>query len=218
MSFSSSGLLQFPELKDLLGKYAGSAAGRALVEELEPHRDRARLESDLAEAGEAIGYLRETSGAQEAKAGAAIRLRFDQLRDIETPARILRVEGASLDGREILDLFHTLALAGEYRGILLGVAERFPLLARRATKLADLRGLARQYSRSFLPDGSLSDDASVALRRIRRDIERQQRSIQESLERFLRVHRDDGTLQEDFVTIREDRYVVPIVAGQKGRV
>ncbi|MBV8834115.1 MAG: Smr/MutS family protein, partial [Acidobacteriaceae bacterium] len=49
-------------------------------------------------------------------------------------------------------------------------------------------------------------------------IERQQRSIQESLERFLRVHRDDGTLQEDFVTIREDRYVVPIVAGQKGRV
>ena len=87
MSFSSSGLLQFPELKDLLAKYAGSAAGRALVEELEPHRDRARLESDLAEAGEAIGYLRETSGAQEAKAGAAIRLRFDQLRDIETAQR-----------------------------------------------------------------------------------------------------------------------------------
>src|SRR6202162_2675971 len=48
--------------------------------------------------------------------------------------------------------------------------------------------------------------------------ERQQKEIQGSLNRFMRAHRDDGTLQEDFVTIREDRYVVPIVAGQKGRV
>ena len=47
---------------------------------------------------------------------------------------------------------------------------------------------------------------------------RQQKSIEESLERFLRAHRTDGTLQEEFVTIRDDRYVVPIVAGQKGRV
>ncbi len=218
MSFSSTGLLQFEELKELLFNYAGSVAGRALVDEIEPHRDRARLESDLAETGEAIAYLRDVSGAQEAKAGAAIRLRFDQLRDIEASAGVLRVEGASLDGREILDLFHTLALAGEYRGILLSVSERFPLLGRRAAKLADLRTLARRYASAFLPDGSLADQASVALARIRRDIERQQRSIQDSLDRFLRTHRDDGTLQEDFVTIREDRYVVPIVAGQKGRV
>ena len=71
---------------------------------------------------------------------------------------------------------------------------------------------------SFFPDGSLTDDASVALRRIRRDIEKQKGSINDSLQRFMRAHRQDGTLQEDFVTIREDRYVVPIVAGQKGRV
>ncbi|MBV9156901.1 MAG: Smr/MutS family protein, partial [Acidobacteriaceae bacterium] len=103
-------------------------------------------------------------------------------------------------------------------GILLSVSARFPRLAHRATLLADLRDLGRHYQRAFLPDGSLSDEASVALRRIRRDIERQQKNIQESLDRFLRAHRTDGTLQEDFVTIREDRYVVPIIAGQKARV
>lgn len=218
MSFSSAELLQFEELKDLLARYAGSSAGRDLVAALQPHSDLLALESDLAEAGEAIAYLREVSGAQTAASGAAIRLRFDQVRDISDAVRILKVEGASLEGRQILDLFQTLALAGEYRAILLSLAARFPRLARRAAQLADLRDVARHYQHAFLPDGTLADTASVALRRIRRDIERQQRSIQESLERFIRAHRSDGTLQEDFVTIREDRYVVPVVAGQKGRI
>ncbi len=218
MSFSSTDLLQFDELKDLLAKYAGSPAGRELVAALEPHSDLPVLESNLSEAGEAIAYLRELSGAQTAGSRAAIRLRFDQLRDIKAAVRILRVEGASLDGRQILDLFQTLALAGEYRAILLSLVARYPRLGRRAAQLADLRDLTRRYQHAFLPDGTLADEASVALRRIRRDIERQQRSIQESLERFIRAHRSDGTLQEDFVTIREDRYVVPVVAGQKGRV
>jgi DNA mismatch repair protein MutS2 len=218
MPFSSTEILQFDELKELLAQYAGSTAGRQLVSALQPGNDLYVLEGELAEAGEAITYLREVSGAQTAGSGAAIRLRFDQLREIEAPLRALKVEGASLDGREILDLFQTLVLAGEYRGILLSVSARYPRLAQRATRLADLRDLARRYQRAFLPDGTLADEASVALRRIRRDIERQQRSIQESLERFIRAHRSDGTLQEDFVTIRDDRYVVPIVAGQKGRV
>lgn len=218
MPFSSTGLLQFDELKDLLAKYAGSAAGRELITALEPHHERSALEAGLGEAGEAMAYTREVAGAQTAGSGAAIRLRFDQLRDIEGPVRVLKVEGASLDGREIMDLFQTLALAGEYRAILLSVAGRYPRLAHRSTRLADLRDLARRYQRVFLPDGTLADDASVALRRIRRDIDRQQRSIQESLDRFIRAHRSDGTLQEDFVTIREDRFVVPIVSGQKGRI
>jgi DNA mismatch repair protein MutS2 len=58
----------------------------------------------------------------------------------------------------------------------------------------------------------------VALNRLRRDIERQQRQIQSSLERFLKTHRDDGTLQEEFITLRNDRFVVPVVAGQQRKV
>jgi DNA mismatch repair protein MutS2 len=218
MAFRSAGLLQFAELTDLLTRYAGSAAGRELVADLAPHSDRFTLESDLADAGEAILYLRELSGAQETARGAPVRLRFDQLRDISASLRILHVSGASLDGRQIMDLFHTLAIAGGYYGALTALSDRFPRLARRAHGLADLRPVARRYENAFLPDGSLADGASVALGRIRRDIEKQQRSIQDSLDRFMRAHRADGTLQEDFVTIREDRYVVPIVAGRQSRV
>ncbi len=215
MPFSSIDTLQFPELLELLARYAGSLAGRSLVYGLEPNGSRAELEAALTEAGEAITYLSDAGGDSK---NSLIRLRFDQLRDVEGPVRTLMVQGASLDGRQILDLFHTLALAGEYRGVLTSLSHRFPMMAGRAHRLADLRDVAKRYLRAFLPDGSLSDEASVALGRIRRDIGKQQKGIQDSLERFIRSHRQDGTLQEDFVTIREDRYVVPIVAGQKGRV
>ncbi len=209
---SATTVLQFDELKTLLARFAGSAAGRALILGLSPQSHRAALESALTEVAEAIAYLRDTEKHE------AVPLRFDRVRDTESQIRALQIEGVSLQGREILDLFHTLDVAGEYRAALLAAAARHPRLAQRARSLADLRDVARRYARVFLPDGSLSDDASVALGRIRRDIFRQQKSIQESLEKFLRAHRSGHTLQEDFITVREDRYVVPIVAGQKGRV
>lgn len=218
MAFSSSDLLQFPEVRHLISNFAGSDAGRSLVMGIQPHSDLTLLQSDLAEADEAMRYLGELGGAQVSGRGIAVRLRFDQLHDIGPALQVLPVDGARLDGREILDLFRTLEIAGECKAILTGVAARFPLLANVGNRLADLRPLARRWQHAFLPDGSLSDSASVALGRLRRDIEKQKRSIQQSLERFLRSHRSDGTLQEDFVTIRDDRYVVPIVAGQKGRV
>ena len=56
MSFSSLLTLQFPELLDLLARYAGSVAGRALVYGLEPNAERMELENALKEAGEAIEY------------------------------------------------------------------------------------------------------------------------------------------------------------------
>jgi DNA mismatch repair protein MutS2 len=49
-------------------------------------------------------------------------------------------------------------------------------------------------------------------------MERQRRNITGSLERFLKEHRDDGLLQEEFVTIRNDRFVVPVLPGARKRV
>src|ERR1044071_6220581 len=56
------------------------------------------------------------------------------------------------------------------------------------------------------------------MNRLRRDIERQRKAIQDSLERFLKRHRDEGILQEEFVTIRNERFVVPLIAGQRRKV
>ena len=104
------------------------------------------------------------------------------------------------------------------RSILNAVAERFPRLGARGHAIGEFRALLKDLEGKILPDGTVADHASVALARIRRDIEKQKKSIQSSLERFLRAHQEEGILQEEFVTIRNERFVVPVIAGQRRRI
>src|SRR5947208_14199684 len=97
-------------------------------------------------------------------------------------------------------------------------AERFPRLGQRAQAIGEFRALLNDLSGKIGPDGSVPDHASVALGRLRRDIDRQKKAIQESLERFLRAHREEGVLQEEFVTSRNERFVVPVIAGQRRKL
>jgi DNA mismatch repair protein MutS2 len=210
--------LEFESLRAIVARYVRSALGRAELSALAPSPDRNWIESALAEASEAIAYLRASAQPQAASRGAAIRIRFA---DIDDPARAiarLRIEGATLEPAEIFEIARLLDLASEARSILIGARERFPKLGAIAAAIVDLHELANDLRGKILPDGSVADTASVALARLRRDVERQRRLIQESLERFLRAHQEDGTLQEDFVTIRNDRFVVPVVTGRERRV
>ena len=73
-------------------------------------------------------------------------------------------------------------------------------------------------SARFSPTASLADDASPELGRIRREQERQQRVIEESLRAALRKLSSDGATQEDLITIRGDRFVIPVRSELKRRV
>jgi DNA mismatch repair protein MutS2 len=211
-------VLEFEALRALLGRYVRSSLGRSELERAAPVADRAAIEASLADAAEAILYLRAASQPQSASRGAAIRVRFDDVADPGSAVARLRIEGATLEALEILELARLLDLASEARSILASAREKYPRLAAHASAIADLRGVLAELQGKILPDGTLADHASVALARLRRDAERQRRLIQDSLERFLRAHREDGTLQEDFVTIRNDRFVVPVVTGRERRV
>jgi DNA mismatch repair protein MutS2 len=211
-------VLEFEGLRRLLARYLRSPLGQAELAGIAPASDRAWIESALANGAEAIEYLRAASQPQPASRGAAIRVRFDLNADPAPAVARLRIEGATLEAAEIFELAHLLDLASEARGVLVSAREKFPRLAAHAASIADLREIAAELRGKILPDGSLADHASVALGRLRREAERQRHQIEESLQRFLRAHHEDGTLQEDFVTIRNDRFVVPIVTGRERRV
>ena len=214
----SEPVLEFETLRALLARYVRSSLGRAELIKISPTSDRAAIEDALADTREAVAYVSTSSQPQPASRGAAIRVRFDDIAELGPTLAQLRIEGATLDGTEIYELSRLLDLAAEARGILLSASEKFPRLAVHAVKIADLRELVHDLRGKILPDGTLADHASVALARLRREYEKQRHLIQESLERFLRAHREDGTLQEDFVTIRNDRFVVPVVTGRERRV
>jgi DNA mismatch repair protein MutS2 len=218
MNRTSLDLLEFEGLRQLLGRFVQSPLGRAELEQVQPVADRSFLESTLADVREALAYVRLSMEPQQPARGAAIRVRFDSVPDVAAASHMVGVEGAILEPRQILDMTQLLERSVEIRGVLLSASERFPLLGARAEQLVDLRDVLRDLRGKVLPDCSIADDASVALRRIRRDIEKQRKQIQISLERFVRAHRDDGVLQEDFVTVRNDRLVVPVAAGQQRHV
>ena len=215
---TSAEVLEYEPLRQLLGRYMASPLGRRELAKVQPHADLERLTDDLAEAGEAIGYLRLASRPQPAARGAAIRVDFNGLPDLEAAVNKLRIEGASLEPKEIFDVFLLLDRAADAKSVLTAAAERFPRLGHRAQTIGDFRALLKDLEGKILPDGTVSDHASVALARLRRDIERQKKAIQESLERFLRSHREEGILQEEFVTIRNERFVVPVIAGQRRKL
>ena len=214
----SPDLLEFESLRRLIGRYVRGPLGKDELEKLAPNSDRAALENALADVAEAIAYMDASHQPQAAGRGAAIRVHFDAIPDVSLALPLLRIEGAALEAQQILDLTRLLEQAGEIRSVLNVAAPKYARLASHSAALADPRAMLRELRGKILPDASIADDASVALNRLRRDIERQQKQIQVSLERFLRTHRDDGTLQEEFITLRNDRFVVPVVAGQQRKV
>jgi DNA mismatch repair protein MutS2 len=218
MSQWSTALLEYDALKRLVERYTPSPLGQAEARKIEPSTDRAGLESRHAEVAEAMEYLRAASNPQPTSHTAVVRPRFSDMPDPAESVLKLRIEGAGLDAQEILKLTELLDRASDMRAILQAGRERFPLLGARADQLGDFRAVVRELAGKILPDGTLDDHASLALARLRRDIEKQKQQIHASLERFLRAHHEDGVLREDFVTIRNERFVVPIVTGQQRKI
>jgi len=218
MKSSSADVLEFEALRALLDRYILSPLGRAELGKVEPRTDRARLENELADAEEATLYLRAAAKPQPAARGAAIRINFSSIPDLAQTVHKLRIEGAVLDPKEISDVLMFLDRAADARSILQSVAERFPRLGARAQAIGEFRALLNDLAGKIEPDGSIPDHASVALARLRREIEKQKKAIQESLERFLRAHHEEGVLQEEFVAIRNERFVVPVIAGQRRKI
>lgn len=214
----SADVLEYEALRQLLERYVSSPLGHAELEAMAPGARRDALDAELAETREAIEYLRSAARPHTAARGATIRINFSDIPDLTEAVHKLHIEGASLEPREIFDVLGLLDRAADAKSVLTAAAERFPLLAVYAGRIGDFRALVHDLEGKILPDGTVSDHASVLLARLRRDIERQKRAIQESLERFLRAHREEGVLQEEFVTIRNERFVVPVIAGQRKRL
>lgn len=218
MKFTSSDALEFEQIRALVNRYIATSAGDAELAKVAPSDDRETVERVLAETGEAMAYLRAAAAPQATGQGAAIRVNLNGVPNVSVAVQKLHIEGAALEPREIFDLIAFLDRAADARSFLTAAGDRFPLLSARASGIGDFRELLKQVDGRIQADGTVLDTASPHLHRIRREIEKQKKSIQDSLERFLRANRNDGVLQEEYITIRNERFVVPVVAGQRRKL
>ena len=205
MSRTAQDVLEFDKLRELLRLRTTCAPGRRAVNALEPGTDRAALESAFALIREAREWLR-----------ASRELGFGALSDPEGWLERLEGPGAVLEPKEFLDAGSLLETAGWLRQQFREEAAKFPLLATQAASLADFRDIHAAIRRCILPNGEISDDASTALRRIRASVTQTRDSIQKTLKQILRSRNAEAG--EDYVTLRNDRFVIPLRAEHRRSV
>ncbi len=211
LPYTSASVLEFDSLRDLLQGYAASPLGRARIAAVVPSGDLPWIERQHRLTAEAREFLR---------AGA----RFD-FAGLDDPAPHLErggVEGVALDTAAIQEVLRLVDRASEWRELCLHPPSALSGLLTELTELsralADFGGFLRYFQGKILPDGSLDDHASPELARLRRDVEKQKRHIQHSLGAYLRRLAEDGAVQDELITIRGERFVIPVRVEQKKRV
>src|SRR5450755_1215656 len=208
---NSARVLEFDALRELLRGYASSPLGQGRIAELAPSTDRDWIQSQQNLAQE-IREFRRVGG----------RFDFSGLLDITLLVQESRIAGAALETTEIRDVILVVDRAAEWREIVLhppaNMRSDWHGVRALSDQIVDFDEFLRGFRNKILPDGSLDDKASPALASVRREIEKQKRGIQESLRGYLRRLAEGGTVQDELVTIRGERFVIPVKVEQKRRV
>jgi len=198
-------------MREILRAYAFCPLGQAKIAALAPSGDGAWIERQQQLTAEIREYLR-----------VGARFEFSGLLDPTALVEKAHIEGAALDTAEIRDIVLVVDRADEWRHIAQQPPSQmkleFAAVAELSSALADFTELLRFFRNKILPDGTLDDRASPELARIRREIERQKRQIQESLRAYLRRLAEGGAVQDELITIRGERFVIPVKIEQKRRV
>src|ERR1051326_7749795 len=199
-------ILEFNALRALVSRGAQTAAGRDCVDQLLPLDDLVDLQRDLQLLAEMI-ELRRRGG----------RLSFADLVDPTDSISRLQIEGTALEPLAILGLAGLCERAMDARSGLAAERDACPaLFAIVAALPGGLNILAARLKKKIMPTGELDDRASPQLAAIRQDIAHTRSRITRSLENLMR--RSSEAIQEELVTVRNDRFVIPVRSDHRSRI
>jgi DNA mismatch repair protein MutS2 len=204
--------LEWEPLLALVAGYAASPVGREAILVLQPSTDE-----------EWIGKQHRLVGEVRLLLEEQVSIPLGGLLDPTQLAAKAQIEGAALEAAELQSMAQLANDVAAWQALLreppMRLVGKLPGLSELSAALTtSLRPLAESIERTIQPDGSLADDASPELNRIRREQERQQRVIEESLRSALRKLAVEGATQEELITIRGERFVIPVRAELKRRV
>jgi DNA mismatch repair protein MutS2 len=218
VSDCSGSALEWDRFLDLLSGYAQSSVGKAWLQGLAPSTDAACLQREHSLVDEMRLLLGGDGGQQASLPG--LSLLFDPSESLAKA----RIEGVALESEEIRSVATLAEVISEWAEVLRNPAgdllDKLPQMrALFGEVLAlPLKPLVDSLRGRFMPDGTLADDASPELRRIRREMEQQHRAIENSLRSALRRYSEGGSAQDELITIRGERFVIPVKAEWKRRV
>lgn len=199
--------LEFDRLKELMLGQVRTPLGAALAEGLEISTSDGEITRELRLTGEGVTYLRE---------GTALDV--NDLPDPRPALGKLNVADINLEPFEILNLLRLISVAMGLRETFHNEQEKFPLVREITETIPNLRALYQRLRGRISPTGEVEDFASPELREVRFQISKLRSQIQRSLENILKRAEESHALQDEFITIRNERYVIPIRNDNRGAV
>jgi DNA mismatch repair protein MutS2 len=198
--------LEFDKILDILSGFSHSDASRQAVLDIFPLSNRGDIE-------ERFGQVKEIQGL--AQAGTPLRLAHFQ--DISQALEQVRLEGAVLEARELVDFVPVLRIIAEISSQIED-ARPLPLLRELAANLTGFPDILAAIERSIDSEGNILDSASPALFHLRTQIRALESKITKRLEAAVRDRKTALFLQDDFITKRAGRWVIPVRMDSKGQV
>jgi len=208
MNDRSLKLLEYTHLLNILKEYSISPLGRKRCEALRPSKDLPLIQSRLTDVME-LKKILETEGE--------IPLRG--LKDIEGILNKLGIEGSALDVQELLELYHQMVLCKGLRRFFQKLENvKIPHLQEKISRFSDQKALEKEILRAINTKGEILDRASPALSDIRQRLGGVREKAKGVLESLLRQENLQTLFQEQFITLRNGRYVVLIKSDSENRL
>ena len=190
--------LEYNKIRDMLAERAGSIMARELAQELVPVKDAVQVQERLAETAEAREIMNNVP-----------TIPLGGIRDVR--ATIKRAElGAILEPHELLAIGSTLYAARRIKGFFADLPVETPILSLQANQIIVLRNIETIIEATVTEQGLIRDDASSELLKLRREVKQAQSRVKEKLDSILRSSEYQKYFQDALVTMRGDRYVIPI--------
>jgi DNA mismatch repair protein MutS2 len=191
--------LEFDKVLGLVTALAVSEPGRRQIQALAPTTDANEVRRRLSATTQLV-ELRSHAGS----------LPIGEFRDQNPLFVVAAMEGATLDGKSLLDVRQFVLSARHLEAFLGSRCERFPAVAELAGSLLAPKELADAMLKALADDGSLLDDASRELKRLRTRLRDERAELETRLARMLDHTGMQPFLTDHLVTIRNRRFVLPM--------
>ncbi len=203
MDAKTISVLEYPKILARLAGFCDFSASMELARALEPTTSYDLATARIAETSEARRLL----SIQDIGIGGAHDIR---------PAADLAARSGVLDPQQLLDIKATLISCRELKKSLERKTDEYPRLAQIALGLPDPHGIVDAVSRILSERGEVMDSASEKLARLRREVRIARDRLMSRLQRYL--SESASKLQEQIITQRDGRYVIPLRAEFKGQI
>ncbi|PSL44038.1 DNA mismatch repair protein MutS2 [Salsuginibacillus halophilus] len=195
-------LLEYDKMKDQMKQHVASSLGRSAVDELQPMTDYADIKAQLEESDEGAAVIRLKG---QAPRGGIFDIR----------PQIKRAEiGGMLNESELIEISATIHAGYQLKTFIRSLIDddllQLPRLEAKVEDIHALQGLEQEIKQSIDDHGKVLDSASSDLRRIRQRLKTTESSIRSKLEQLTRSSDHQAKLSDAVVTIRNDRYVIPV--------